>query len=772
MLLILTVLFLAIIHACEPRPRKVEFALYPFDIRDVTLLDGPFKNAKHLNEKILLSFEPDRFLAGFRTEAGLEPKAEQYGGWETSSIAGHSLGHYLSAIAMMYQATGNEEFLNRLNYIVDELYIVQQANGGGYLGAFPDGQRVFEEEIAKGEIRASGFDLNGIWAPWYNHHKIFAGLRDAYNLAGNQKALEIAQNFANWVDTIVGHLPNETVREMLVCEWGGMNEVLADLYGLTGNREYLRLARVFHDYILDSLAVGIDILDGKHANTQIPKVIGLARQYELTGKDADRETALFFWDRVVNYHSYVTGSNALNEFFGPPGQLRDRLGPHTGETCNVYNMLKLTSHLFRWAPNAKFADYSERVILNHILASQHPETGGVTYHININKAGFKFFQDPFVFTCCVGTGMENHAKHGRYIYYHNPGNLYVSQYIASELNWRERGVRLRQETRYPKEQGSQFEFFADQPQEFTFNLRYPSWAEAGMEILVNGEPFPFEQSPGNFIPISRTWATGDIVEVNIPFSLRIETMPDDTNRIALMYGPLVLAGDLGPVRDPRIYDLVYVPLFVTNERNPNNWTVPVSGQYNTFETSDIGRPRNVTLRPFYTIYDRRYSVYWDLSDEQTWLDREARHLAILEEQRILDERTIDFFQPGDIDEERRHLFEGPQSTSHEHRNRDHRITLANGWFRFNLRTLPNQPVALNLEYWGGGYRREKSFDILVEGQKIASEDVTKARGDHFFTVEYEIPAELTRGKNQITVELRAQARRIAGPLYGARTVRR
>jgi uncharacterized protein len=778
---LLLLLSALLFSACQPPndtnrqgslPTEVDYYLHAFDIRDVVLLDGPFKHAQDLNIMVLLNYEPDRFLATFRKEAGLEPKAERYGGWESSSIAGHSFGHYLTACAMMYQSTGMTEFLNRVNYMIDEMAIIQEANGNGYIGAFPKGQQVFEEEVASGIIRASAFDLNGIWAPWYTHHKVMAGLRDAYFLCDNQKALDVALDFAGWMDGIVSHLPYETIQEMLICEYGGMNEVLADLYGMTGDKKYLDLSRVFHDhFILDSLAMGIDVLPGKHANTQIPKVTGLARRYELTGNTEEKKTAEFFWDRVVNYHSYVTGSNALNENFGPAGQLRDRLGPHTGETCNVYNMLKLSDHLFRWNGQPAVADYYELALFNHILASQHPESGRVTYHLSIDMGGFKYWQDPFAFTCCVGSGMENHAKYNENIYYHNDNELYVSQYIASNLNWQEKGLKLTQMTRYPEEQGTSLLFEVSEPLPLTLQLRYPAWAENGMEITVNGIPQQVEAQPGSFVGINRIWENGDLVEVKIPFSLRIKTMPDDQNRIALFHGPLALAGDLGPVDDHRAYDLVYVPLMVTGNRNPEQWVSPAVNRVNTFETIEVGRPRNVELKPFYETYDRRFSIFWDMSDEETWHALEARHLAVMEQKRMLEERTIDFFQPGNIDHERSHLFEGPQSTAHTFRDRTYRVSLANGWFSVIMKVNPNGPNTLNLEYWGGGYRREKSFDIMVEGIRIASEDITEARGEEFFHAEYPIPQNLTNGKKEIEVRISAQARRIAGPVYGIRTVR-
>ena len=775
---ILSILFISLllVCACQPfaerqhKPEPVSILLHAFDPGDVTLLDGPFQHARDLNAKILLDLEPDRFLATFRMEAGLRPKAERYGGWESSSVAGHSLGHYLSGCAMMYRETNNPVFLERVQYIIEELSLIQQENGDGYIGAFPGGKRVFEEEVAAGVIRASAFDLNGIWAPWYNHHKMLAGLRDAYLLCDNQEAFDIAVAFSDWIDSVVGHLPHDVIQEMLICEYGGMNEVLADMYGLTADRRYLKLSKVFHDVaILDSLALGVDVLEGKHANTQIAKVVGVARRHELTGNKKDGKTATFFWDRVANHHSYATGSNALNEYFGPPGMLSERLGPMTGETCNVYNMLKLTDHIFRWSGAPQAADFYELALFNHILASQNPENGRVTYHINIDMGGTKAFQDPHYFTCCVGTGMENHSKYSRNIYYHNDQELYVVQFIASELNWKDKGLVVRQQTGYPEQQGTTLLFECNEPVELTLKLRYPGWADQAMQVLLNGQVQTVEGKPGSFIEIQRRWEHGDKLEMTIPFSMKAVPIPDNPDRIALKYGPLILAGDLGPGDDPSRYDLVYVPVMLTRDRDPSRWTRPLD-EPNTFTTLNTGRPRDVALKPFYHIYDRTYTVYWDLSNEKNWKEREAKHLAVTDAFRALEERTIDYFQPGNITHERSHLFEGPQSTAHQFRNKSYRVSLPNGWFAFDMKVRPDEPVALNLEYWGGGYRREKSFDIHVDGTRIASEDITMEREAAFFTTEYEIPAELTRGKHKIRVEIRAQARRLAGPVYGVRTV--
>ncbi|MRR18613.1 glycosyl hydrolase [bacterium] len=607
----------------------VDFRVLPFGLNEVRLLDGPFRHATDLNVTVLLNYEPDRLLAGFRTEAGLQPKAERYGGWESETLAGHSLGHYLSGLSQMYLTTGDPRFLERVDYIVSELKACQEADGSGYIGACPGAKRIFEEEVSQGVIRSAGFDLNGLWAPFYTQHKIFAGLRDAYRMCGNITALEISERFAGWVNTVVDDLTPEQIEKMLHCEYGGMLEVLADLYADTGNEKYLEMTRSFQDrFILEPLSRGEDILPGKHGNTNIPKLIGLARRYELTGDTTDRRTAEFFWETVVKHHSYVTGGHGNKEYFGEPDRLRNRLGDATSETCNVYNMLKLTEHLFEWTASAEVADFYERALFNHILASQHPENGRVVYNLSLAMGGYKDFQDPEWFTCCIGTGMENHAKYGGSIYFHNNSELYVAQYIASELTWKEKGLKVTQTTRYPEEQGTTIEIAAENPVDLTVHIRYPSWATDGIMISVNGKKKRVTQGPGSFVAVTRKWKTGDRIEVHIPFRLRLEAMPDDSLRVALLNGPALLAGELGPVGDSSAVDSLFVPVLMTTERSPETWTIPVEGMANTFRLDSVGRPRDVQLKPFYATYDVRYSIFWDMFSEEAWKERQAKSIQM------------------------------------------------------------------------------------------------------------------------------------------------
>ena len=433
------------VNAQTVAPDRIRREAHPFRLEDVRLLDGPFKAAMTRDAEYLLRLEPDRLLSGFRKEAGLTPKAKAYGGWESMTIAGHSLGHYLSAVALMFASTGDTRFRDRVNYILAELDACQRTNGNGYVAAIPNGKKIFQE-VSAGDIRPQPFDLNGGWVPWYTLHKLFAGLLDAHQYLQSTKALDIAAKLGDWADTTLAKLTEEQFQRMLDTEHGGMNEVLAELYARTGNKKYLQLSRRFHHkVVLEPLTRQEDRLQGLHANTQIPKLIGLARRYELTSDEADKTAAEFFWQRVVHHHSYVNGGHSDGERFGPPDKLNNRLSQNTAETCNTYNMLKLTRHLFEWHASASYADYYERALYNHILASQNPDDGMVCYYVPLRAGSRKVYSKPFdSFWCCVGTGMENHAKYGEAIYFHGNNALWVNLLFPSELNWRENGWALKQ----------------------------------------------------------------------------------------------------------------------------------------------------------------------------------------------------------------------------------------------------------------------------------------------------------------------------------------
>ena len=741
---------------------------HPFSLNDVRLLDGPFKHAQDVDAAYLLKLEPDRLLSRFREYAGLKPKAPHYGGWEAMSLSGHTLGHYLSACAMMFQATGDVRFRERAQYIIAELELCQQAHGDGYLAGFPDGRKAFEE-VAKGNIRASSFNLNGVWSPFYTLHKLFAGLRDAHRLCQTPRALEIEVKLAGWVEKTLAGLNDEQLQQVLSCEFGGMNEVLADLSADAKDPRWMKLSHRFdHKAVYEPLARGEDCLPGLHANTQIPKFVGLAMRHELTGDKLDRQLAEFFHQRVTQHHSYVTGGNSECEYFGPPGELNHRLSTRTTETCNTHNMLKLTRQLWLLEPRGALADYYERAMWNHILASQDPRSGMVTYFVPLRSGFSKHYTSPFdTFTCCLGTGMENHAAYGDNIYFHAGDVLWVNQFIASELNWRECGLTLRQDTRFPDDGVIQLTMTCAKPAELELRLRHPTWAAGKLAVTINDQPQEASSTPGGYLSLRRTWNNGDRIRISIPMPLRLEAMPDNPSRVAIFHGPVLLAGAL----DSAAKSADAAPALVTGNRPPADWIKPVEGEPGAFRTIDVGRPRDVKLIPFHRMHHQPYAVYWDLCTEQQLAQRQADARAEQALQAALDAMTVDRVTPGDGESEKQHNVRGEAMEADDYNGRNYRLSRGK-WFSYDLAVLPDEPVSLVCTWWGGERPGNRIFDIFVDDQLLVAEKLPDDRPDRFYDRTYPLPPELTRGKTKVTIKLVARENRSTGGVFGMRTVRR
>ncbi len=738
-----------------------------FALKDVRLLDGPFKHAQEMDRRYLLMLEPDRLLHGFRREAGMEPKGEIYGGWEAKSIAGHSLGHYLSACALMYGATGDEAMKQRVEYIVAELAAVQAAHGDGYFAAIPGGKKVLEEQVARGDIRSKGFDLNGIWVPWYTIHKQLAGLLDAHEQCGSGPALTVACGLADWIDQHFGKLSEAQWQKMLACEHGGMNESLAELHARTGDERYLRLARQFgHRAVLDPLAEGRDILPGLHANTQVPKVIGAARLHELTGRPEDRQAAEFFWRRVVHHHSYVNGGNSDREHFGAADRLANRLSPETAETCNVYNMLKLTEHLFTWGPDAQLADFYERALYNQILASQHPGTGMMRYFMPLRPGRERGYCTPFdSFWCCTGSGMENHGRYGAFIYAHDGDSLYVNLFVASELRWSERDVTARLETGMPASDRVMITITAggEAPD---VCIRVPHWGAGDPGGEINGAAASVSARGGYLVVPGSVIGKAATIELTLPMGLRLEAMPDDANRVAICYGPVVLAGDLGPMGG----EPPEAPVLVTDERDPSKWLEAGSGEALAWRTHGLGNGVAVTLRPMHTVHERWYTVYWDLRSREQWAAIARDHEQQMQRERELAARTVDVLIPGQMQPERDHNFDGERTNQGRFNGRTWRDARDGGQFGFDMKVDPAAPMVLRVTYWGsdaGG----RQFDILVDGKRIATQTLESERPGAFFDVTYPIEPALTQGRQSVRLTFKAHEGKVAGGIFGCATLR-
>lgn len=756
---------------------KVPIKARDFDLGDVKLLDGPFREAMLRDQQYLLSLDNDRMLHNFRVTAGLPSSAKPLGGWEAPDVElrGHSVGHFLTALALMYASTGDERFKAKGDALVAELAKAQQAMpsrgfNAGYLSAFP------EELFDRVEKRER------VWAPYYTLHKILAGLLDMYQLAGNQQALDALLKLADWVRFRVDRLTDEQQQAALQTEFGGMNETLANLYAVTGNPEHLRIARKFdHRRVFDPLARGEDALNGLHANTQIPKAIGAAREYELTGEQRYHDIASFFWERVAEHRSYVIGGHSDGESFFPPEQFSKHLGAASAETCNTYNMLKLSRHLFAWEPSARTMDFYERGLYNHILASQDPATGMMTYYAPMRPGAFRTYSTPDAsFWCCVGTGMENHAKYGDTIYFRGDQSLYVNLFIASELNWKEKSLVIRQETKFPEEDTTRLSIKTSKtakPVKLAFKIRYPSWAQSGITLTVNGRKEAVTAKPGSYVTLEREWKNGDTVQVKLPMSLRLEAMPDDQKMVALLYGPVVLGGDLGKedLTDARRFGPsapqigrvkpVVVPAFIGEVKDVLGKVKPVPGAPLSFQTKGLAQPQEVSFAPFYSLYDRRYSVYWKVYSPAEWKNRKNDLAAVEARRKVIERLTIDAVNLNDNQSEQAHNLQGEGLMDGEFDGKRWRAA-RNGWFSYELKVTPDKPLTLVCTF-RGSEGRLRSFDVLVDGEKIATQTLEIHPGE-LFDFEYPLPAALTRGKQRITVKFQAQPNSMAGSLFDVR----
>ena len=759
----------------------------PFTLRQVELLESPFKAAMERNAKHLLAIDPDRLLHNTRQYAGFQPKGKLYGGWEARGIAGHSLGHYLTALSQQYAATGDQRFRERVDYIVKEMAECQQAYGDGYVGALPPLElqtiRGFKE--GKVDIQGSFNFKGGAWVPWYTQHKVLAGLKDAWVLAGNQQAKTVTLKLADWVEEITRNLSAEQRQQMLRVEHGGMIETLAEIYQLTNDRKYLETARRFyHEAIMRPLLEGRDALAGIHANTQIPKVVGEALLYEVAGDADGQRIAQFFWDRVVNHHTYVIGGNSDNEHFGRPDQLSQRLGPATAESCNTYNMLRLTRHLFGWQPKAEYFDYYERALYNHILASQEPRQGMYAYFMSLKPGHFKTYSTPDdSFWCCVGSGMENHTKYNDSIYFHGADQLYVNLFIPSRLTWQEKGLVLEQKTAYPREGEVELRVTPKSPLALRLKVRSPRWAEGGLQFRLNGKPIQTEPQTGGYTEISRTWQAGDVLQVKIPLKVRTEAMPDDSDKLAFLYGPLVLAGDLGPVPAGQSFPyaldqtdnfhqpVAEVPVLLKAAQPPSAEVKRIPSKRElVFQIAGTARPRDVILRPFNELFYRYYNVYWDVMTPEQYEKRQADLKAEAARRAALEARVLDEYRPGEQQSEADHGQQGEKTSTGYSQGRKLRHAEDGGWFSFKIKVTPDQPVELLCTYWGGETGK-RTFDLLVDGQPLATQTLNNDRPGAFFDRTYPIPAELTRGKQTIEVRLQAHPGNFAGGLFGARVLR-
>ena len=761
-----------------------------FPIGDVTLLDGPLKQARDLNIQTLLQYDCDRLLAPYRKEAGLTPKAKTYPNWD--GLDGHVGGHYLTAMALN-AATGDEECRQRMEYMISELEECAEAYnrnhpewGKGYVGGFPGSAKLWST-FKKGDFGT----YFGSWAPFYNLHKMYAGLRDAWLYCGNEKAKSLFLGFCDWAIDLTAGLSDEQMEHMLGNEHGGMNEVLADAYAITKDEKYLECAKRFsYKRLFTPMSQRQDCLDNMHANTQVPKVIGFERISELSGNEIYHTASAYFWDVVTGRRSLAFGGNSRREHFPSNDACTDFINDIDGpESCNTNNMLKLTENLHRRNPEARFADYYELATFNHILSTQHPEHGGYVYFTPARPRHYRNYSAPNeAMWCCVGTGMENHGKYGQFIYSKKGDALYVNLFVASELNWKGKGIKLRQETDFPYSESSKITL-TEGKGKFTMLVRYPGWVKPGeFSVTVNGEQVPLISGPSSYVAIDRKWKKNDVIELTFPMHNSVKYLPNVPQYIALMHGPIMLGMKTGTedmahliADDSRFGQYAsgkklstdQAPILINNDiESIANQLQPIPGKPLHFTlTSRMENPIHNELQPFFEIHDSRYMMYWLALSEDNYKGHLAQLAKAEQERQALEASTIDKVQPGEQQPETDHRMETDQSFTGNTNDCFWRDANDGHYFSYLMQTQGQENIALRLKYWGVGEWKSHEFDIFVDDVLVKSVNNTgKYRISEFKYEVYDIPAELLKGKTQVRVKFVAKPGKQIGEIYEVRLI--
>ena len=765
-----------------------------FPLGDITLLDGPLKHARDLNVQVLLKYDCDRMLAPYRKEAGLQPRKPSYPNWD--GLDGHVGGHYLSALAIN-AATGNEECRKRMEYMISELQLVLDANNQrpeawchNYIGGVPNSAKMWTA-FSKGDFGP----YFGTWAPFYNIHKMYAGLRDAWLYCGNEQAKNLFLKFCDWAVDITRDLNDEQMEKMLGNEHGGMNEVLADAYAITGEQKYLDCARRFsHRMLLVPLENGKDCLDNMHANTQIPKVIGYQRIAELAHDVQYHNASEYFWEIVTRQRSLALGGNSRREHFPTKENCIDYINDIDGpESCNTYNMLKLTEDLNRVKPNGMYGDFYETAMFNHILSAQHPQHGGYVYFTSARPRHYRNYSAPNeAMWCCVGTGMEDHGKYGQFVWTHDKGvkaeddALYVNLFVASELNWKDRKMILRQQTAFPYAESSVVEV-AKGKGTFILKVRKPSWCE---NFTVKGVGFDADSYEENgFVCIKRKWKKGDQVKISMPMHAYIKPMINVPQYVAIMYGPILLGMKTGTedmrgliADDSRFGQyaggkklaLDEAPILLPKHLDDIAKDLkPVPGKPLHFKLAT--RMENAIdgeLQPFFEIHDSRYMMYWLALGEN---DYKAYMQKLADEEKArqaLEARTVDKVNPGEQQPETDHNMEADVTERGNTEGVFFRDARDGHFFSYLMQTKGETNLSLQLKFWGQDEWRTSEFDIYVNDKLLCSVNNShRWRTTQFKTVDYAIPSEFVKGKKEIRVKFVAHKGKQVGQIYGVRLVK-
>ena len=765
-----------------------------FPLGDITLLDGPLKHARDLNVQVLLKYDCDRMLAPYRKEAGLQPRKPSYPNWD--GLDGHVGGHYLSALAIN-AATGNEECRKRMEYMISELQLVLDANNQrpeawchNYIGGVPNSAKMWTA-FSKGDFGP----YFGTWAPFYNIHKMYAGLRDAWLYCGNEQAKNLFLKFCDWAVDITRDLNDEQMEKMLGNEHGGMNEVLADAYAITGEQKYLDCARRFsHRMLLVPLENGKDCLDNMHANTQIPKVIGYQRIAELAHDVQYHNASEYFWEIVTRQRSLALGGNSRREHFPTKENCIDYINDIDGpESCNTYNMLKLTEDLNRVKPNGMYGDFYETAMFNHILSAQHPQHGGYVYFTSARPRHYRNYSAPNeAMWCCVGTGMEDHGKYGQFVWTHDKGvkaeddALYVNLFVASELNWKDRKMVIRQQTAFPYAETSVVEV-AKGKGTFILKVRKPSWCE---NFTVKGVGFDADSYEENgFVCMKRKWKKGDQVKISMPMHAYIKPMINVPQYVAIMYGPILLGMKTGTedmrsliADDSRFGQYAGGKKLALDEAStllPKQLDdiaknlKPVPGKPLHFKlATHMENTIDGELQPFFEIHDSRYMMYWLALGEN---DYKAYMQKLADEEKArqaLEARTVDKVNPGEQQPETDHRMETDDSNKGNTEGIFFRDAKDGHYFSYLMQTKGETNLSLQLKFWGQDEWRTSEFDIYVNDKLLCSVNNShRWRTTQFKTVDYAIPSEFVKGKKEIRVKFVAHKGKQVGQIYGVRLVK-
>ena len=785
--------FTILLFICAATGINAQDKLYPneFPLSQITLLEGPLKHARDLNIETLLKYDCDRLMAPYRKEAGLTPKAKCYPNWD--GLDGHVGGHYLTAMAIN-AATGNEECRKRMEYIISEIAECAEANcknhpqwGVGYMGGMPNSQNIWNG-FKDGDFRV----YSGSWAPFYNLHKMYAGLRDAWLYCGNEQAKSLFLQFCNWAIHITSGLSDEQMERMLGNEHGGMNEVLADAYAITHEQKYLDCAKRFsHKRLFTPMSQRQDCLDNMHANTQVPKVIGFERISELSGNEDYHVASSFFWDIVTGERSLAFGGNSRREHFPAKDACMDFINDIDGpESCNTNNMLKLTEDLHRRNPEARYADYYELATFNHILSTQHPEHGGYVYFTPARPRHYRNYSAPNeAMWCCVGTGMENHGKYGQFIYTHVGDALFVNLYAASQLDWKERGITLRQETAFPYSENSTITI-AEGKGTFNLMVRYPGWVHPGeFKVSVNGKPVDIITGPSSYVSIHRKWKKGDAVNIHFPMHSSLRYLPNEPQYVALMHGPILLGMKTGTesmasliADDSRFgqyaggpkQPIDKAPILINNDiaSIPSQLT-PVSGKPLHFTLSTrMENKIEGELQPFFEIHDSRYMMYWLALTESSYKQYIDNIAKQEQERQALEASTVDKVQPGEQQPETDHQMETDESYTGNTNNVFYRDARNGHYFSYLMQTDGLTNLKLRLKYWGVGEWKSHEFDIYIDDVLLRSINNTgKYRISEFKAETYDIPATLLQDKKQVRVKFVAKPNKQIGEIYEVRLIK-